>query len=233
MTVPDEEKLKFGKGAAFVKNRLKRLPQGDEAWEVVFRALPKPIMQSEAHYLGLVVTKKESSLLADLTVHGRPSVNDLGMLLAHAMRRPLDGDARRPRLVRLRGHHRWRELFPHLEEIGVGVSVERNLPAIEKAYRAYLRRLREEQRAGMIGPTPEQAKVEAMFPAVARYVRGYGYIEVGDQEGSGFVVRAIGYGGLDFEDDRPDTLAEAMAALEAGLTRWFDERGVEPDEPQW
>ena len=66
-----------------------------------------------------------------------------------------------------------------------------------------------------------------MFPAIARYVDGYGYIEIGDQEGFGFVVRAIGYGGMDFEDDRPDTLAEAMAVLEAGLARWFEEQGVE------
>ena len=81
------------------------------------------------------------------------------------------------------------------------MSVERKLPGIEEAYRDYLRRLRDEQRAGMVKPSAEQAKVETMFPAIARYVRGYGYIEIGDQEGFGFVVRAIGYGGLDFEDD--------------------------------
>ena len=38
----------------------------------------------------------------------------------------------------------------------------------------------------------------------------------------GFVVRALDYGGLAFEDDRPDTLAEAMAVLEMGLRKWFD-----------
>lgn len=81
----------------------------------------------------------------------------------------------------------------------------------------------------MTGPTNQQ-QVEAMFPAIARYVQGYGYIEIGDQEGFGFVIRAIGYGGLDFEDDRPDTLAEAMTALEAGLARWFEEQGVELDD---
>jgi hypothetical protein len=79
----------------------------------------------------------------------------------------------------------------------------------------------------MVNPTAEQATVEAMFPAIARYVNGYGYIEIGDQESFGFVVRAIGYGGLDFEDDRPDTLAEAMVVLEAGLARWFEEQGQE------
>jgi hypothetical protein len=227
--VADEEKLKLGKGAAFVKSRLKRLPQGNDTWEADFLALPKPIMQTETHYLGRVVSQAAGSLLADLPVHGRPSVNDLATLLAHAMRRPLDGDAHRPKLVRLRGHHQWRELFPHLAELGVGVevSIEQGLPKIEEAYHEHLRRLRDEQRVGMIGPSAEQAGVEAMFPAIARYVQGYGYIEIGDQESFGFVVRAIGYGGLDFEDDRPETLAEAMAALEAGLARWFQEQGVE------
>lgn len=231
MTVADEEKLKLGKGAAFVKSRLKRLHQIDETWEADFRALPKPIDQSVTQYRGMVVMEEGGSLLSESHVHGRPSVNDLATLLANAMRRPLEGKARRPRLVRLRGHHQWRGLFPHLEEIGIGVEVRagQSLSGIEEAYSRHLRRLRDEHRVGMVKPTAEQAKVEAMFPAIARYVDGYGYIEIGDQESFGFVVRAIGYGGLDFEDDRPDTLAEAMAALEAGLARWFEEQGVELD----
>jgi hypothetical protein len=49
-------------------------------------------------------------------------------------------------------------------------------------------------------------------------------VEIGDQESFGFVARAIGYGGLDFEDD---TLSEAMAVLDAGLARWFEEHGIE------
>ncbi len=223
----EEEKLKLGKGVAFVKGRLKRLPQGGDVWEADFEALPKPIMQTETHYLGMVVTQEDGSLLADLPVQGRPSVNDLATLLANAMRRPLDGAARRPKLVRLRGHRQWRELFPALKELGVEVSVERKSPAVEKAYRDYLRRLRDEQRAGMIKPTETQAKIETMFPAVARYVGGFGYVEIGDQESFGFVVRAIGYGGLDFEADTPDTLA----VLEAGLARWFQDQGVELDRP--
>jgi hypothetical protein len=58
-------------------------------------------------------------------------------------------------------------------------------------------------------------------------VRGYGHIEVGDQEGFGFVVRALDDGGLVFEDDKADTLAEAMAALEKGLAEHFDREGSE------
>ena len=44
------------------------------------------------------------------------------------------------------------------------------------------------------------------------------------------MVRALGYGGLDFEDDTPETLAEAMAVLEAGLSKWFEEQGIELNE---
>ena len=39
----EEEKLKLGKGAAFVKSQFKGLRQEDETWEADFQALPKPI----------------------------------------------------------------------------------------------------------------------------------------------------------------------------------------------
>jgi hypothetical protein len=222
-----EEPLKLGKGVAFVKSRLKRLPQGDDTWEADFEVLPQPIMQTETHYLGMVVEKEDGSVLAELTVHGRPTVNDFATLLAHAMQRPLTGNAHRPKLIRLRGHHQWRELFPVLKKLGIEVSVERKLPKINEAYRDYLQDMREEQRAVMTKPTKEQMKVESIFPAIAKYVRGYGYIEIGDQESFGFVFRALGYGGLDFEDDTSETLAEAMVVLEAGLSKWFEEQGIE------
>ena len=37
----------------------------------------------------------------------------------------------------------------------------------------------------------------------------------------GFVARALDHGGLAFEDDRHDTLAEAPASLERGLAEYF------------
>ena len=55
----------------------------------------------------------------------------------------------------------------------------------------------------------------------------YGHIEIGEQEGFGFIVRAIDCGGQVFEDDRPSTLAEGMAALEVGLTQWFKDEGID------
>jgi hypothetical protein len=221
-----EEKLKLGKGAAFEKGRFKRLRQADETWEADFQALPKPITQSQTHYLGMVVAP-DGSLLADSHVEGRPTVNDMAMLLANAMRRPLAGKAHRPCRIHVRGHPQWRELFPHLEELGIKCAVHRELPKVQQAYRGYLRKRREAHRAGMVKPSAEQQGVEKLFPAIAQWVRGYGHVEVGDQEMFGFVVRALDDGGTVFEDDKPDTLAEALAALEKGLTKWFKEQGID------
>lgn len=225
MSLAGDEKLKLGKGVAFVKSRLKRLRQGDDVWEADFRALPKPMTQTETHYLGIVVTQADGRLLADLSVQHTPSVNDLARLLADAMRRPLTEGQHRPQAVHVRKNPRWPDLFPHLKEIGVDVVTQNELPKVVEAYGECLRQLREARSSRAVKPTPDQAQVETLFPNVARWVSGYGHIEVGDQEGFGFVVRAIDYGGVVFEDDTPTTLAEAMAALEKGLAEWFDEQG--------
>jgi hypothetical protein len=217
------------KAAVLDKTRLKRLREEDETWEADFRALPKPMMQSLTHYLGLVVSNRDGGVLAQTEVKGRPSAHDLATLLTNAMRHPLVGTAHRPRRLRLRGHHQWRELFPRLLEIGIKVTVQTELPHIAEAYQTHLRRLKEIRSRGKVKPTAEQAAVEMAFPAIARFVRGYGHIEIGDQEMFGFVARALDYGGLAFEDDRPDTLAEALAALEKGLAKWFEEQGVDLD----
>jgi hypothetical protein len=224
------DSLKLGKGQGFDKARLKRPRQADETWEADFRALPKPIMQNETQYLGLVVTKRGSSVLAETKVEGRPTVNDMATLLAHAMRRPLAGKGHRPRRIHVRGHAQWKEVFPHLDELGIKVAVHRELPKVQRAYQGYLRQQRDAHRVSVVKPTAEQRGVEKLFPAIAQWVRGYGHIEIGDQEMFGFVARALDYGGLAFEDDKPDTLAEAMASLERGLAEYLEREGIELKE---
>src|SRR5205085_12305269 len=118
---------------------------------------------------------------------------------------------------------------PHLQQVSVEVVVDSDLESFRTAFHDHLRRVREARRKDMIRPTTEQASVEKMFPAVAQWVRD-GHIEVGDQEGFGFVARALDYGGLAFEDDRPRRLAEALASLEKGLREWFEEQGIEIED---
>jgi hypothetical protein len=219
----DENKLKLGKGNAFVKSQLRRLSQEEETWEADFRALPEPISQSATHYIGMVLTQPDGFLRAEAEIERSPNVNDLATLLAHAMKRPLASGRHRPRRIHLRENPNWNPLFPALKEIGIHVVIKPDLPKIEEAFGEFVGQVKDARPVGTVRATANQAKVESMFPAIARYVRGYGYVEIGDQESFGFVARAIGYGGLDFEDDTPETLAEAMAALERGLVRWFKE----------
>jgi hypothetical protein len=225
----DENKLKLGKGVVFVKSQLKRLRQEDETWEADFRALPKPISQSATHYLGMVLTKPHGFLRAEAKVEQSPTLNDLATLLANAMKRPLVNSLCRPRCILLRGNPKWLPLLPALKELGIEVVIKNDLPKVEEAFGELLAEVKGAHSIKAVKATAEQAKVEKLFPVVARWVRDYGQIEIGDQEGFGFVVRAIDYGGQVFEDDRPETLAEAMAALEHGLANWFKEQGVESE----
>jgi len=222
------DSLNLGKGASFfVKSQLKRLRQEDETWEADFRALPKPRTQSDTHYLGMVLTQPHGYLLADFEVEWTPTVNDLAKLLAEAMRRPMALGSHRPRCLHVRGNPRWQELLPHLKEIGVEVAIQNNLPKVNEAFEEFMGQVKKSRPGRESKPSAQQATVEKLYPAIAKWVQGYGHIEIGDQEMSGFVVRALDYGGLVFEDDKPDTLAEALAALEKGLAKWFKEQGID------
>lgn len=88
------------------------------------------------------------------------------------MRQPLTGAPHRPRRIHVRGYRQWQELFPHLEELGIDVSVKKELPKVKEAYQSHLRKLREARRAKMVKPTEEQQSVEKLFPSIARYVHG-------------------------------------------------------------
>lgn len=222
-----EGKLKLGKGSSFVKTHIKRLEQEEDTWEADLRAMPKPQGQPETHYLGLVVALPRNNPLVCISVDYTPDVNDLADLLAAAMRRPMTDEAHRPRRIAFRGNPCWEELFPHLNQLGIEVSIQHEQPAVDEVYVDFLRQMRRAKSKPLILYTPSPTDIERAFPAVAQWVNGFGHIEIGDQEGFGFVVRAIDSGGLVFEDDKPDTLAEAMAALEKGLTEYFEREGVE------
>ena len=220
-------KLKLSKSASFVKTKLKQLEQGDDTWEADFLALPRSQGQTDAHYLGLVVATEHGNPLVCLPVDYTPNVNDLADLLAAAMRRPMTDSARRPRQIVFRDNPRWEELFPHLSQLGIEVSIQDDLPNVEEVYEDFVLQMRRAKSMPLILYTPSPTDPEKAFPAIARWVQGYGHIEIGDQQGFGFVVRALDYGGLIFEDGKCSTLAEAMAALENGLAEWFQNEGVE------
>ncbi len=214
------------KAKTAVARHIKSLRQEEQTWEADFQALPKPLLQAETQYLGQVVCKTNGSLLARMQIDGSPKADHLSALLASAMQRPLTGKAHRPGHLLVRGHRQWQELFTPLEELGIKVSVRQELPKVKAAYKRHLEQIRKTRRETTIKPSEKQAGIEKLFPAIAKWVRGCGHVEIGDQEGFGFTVRAIDYGGIIFEDDKAETLVEAMAALEHGLAEYWEREGV-------
>jgi hypothetical protein len=67
------------------------------------------------------------------------------------------------------------------------------------------------------------SNVDELYPAVSEFVRTQGWIEIGDQEGFGFIVRALDYGGLVFETRKPRTLSEALNVLEKRIAKRADQ----------
>ena len=65
---------------------------------------------------------------------------------------------------------------------------------------------------------------EQTYPNITRWVEAYGWIEIGQDEYSDSLIRAINEGGIAWEgDDDYRTLDEALQALEAGLAEWIDD----------
>jgi hypothetical protein len=135
----DPDELTLGKGAAFVKSRLKRLPQEGDTWEADFELLPKVVTQTLSEYVGFVVTHPDGFSVSNGVVEHSPDVNDLATLLAHAMNRPLIEGGHRPSKIVLRKNPRWQPLFRHLREVGIEVVVQDDLPMIAKEVKEYLR----------------------------------------------------------------------------------------------
>src|SRR5436190_15069581 len=101
-------KMKLGKGAAFVKSRLRRLPQFDDTWEADIQHVPGEF------WLGMVIEQEHGGMPANRSFDQAPTVNDLARLLADAMYRPLNEDRQhRPANILLRRNPDWDELLPH------------------------------------------------------------------------------------------------------------------------
>jgi hypothetical protein len=167
-------------------------------------------------WIGLVVSHTEEFILAQVTVEKPPSVNDLAILLADALRRPWGGQAHRPRTLHLRARPEREELLPHLEDIGIRVVNQTHLPAWDHAFEKFQNQLEATMPRGRMLMLPTQPSMASLFPAITTFVQTCGWIEIGKQEG-GFVARALDSGGLVFEDSESRTWAAALHALEQGL----------------
>ena len=221
-------KLKLGKGSSFVKSRLRRFPQEDDVWEADFQPIP-----DEEHvefWLGMVVGQEIGVELAHQVLDTPPTVNDLARILAEAIQRPIiEGSRHRPLTVLLRDNPQWEELLPHLQELGIEVLTNDLLPAWSEAAKDSGIEHARQMRSFRSPTITQDTLLAAMFPTIAKWVRHGGWIEIGEQEQSGFVVRALDAGGLVFEDTEARTLDEAMTVLERGIAEQIENQGIDFD----
>lgn len=67
--------------------------------------------------------------------------------------------------------------------------------------------------------------IDATYPTIARWVREYGWIEIGQDEMSRLFIRALDQGGMVWERQEDyATLDDALQDLEAGLAAWMREQ---------
>jgi hypothetical protein len=125
--VPPQEPFKLGKGSYFVKARLVRLPQTGDEWQVDIRRLNR----RKQEWLGFVLNQTDDYILADISLDGPRTVNDLARLIADAIRRSLVNRPDRPYTVLLRDNPTSRELLPHLNDIKIEVGIQNSVPQWE------------------------------------------------------------------------------------------------------
>lgn len=85
---------------------------------------------------------------------------------------------------------------PGMKELGIEVSIHDELPRLEIVYEHFLRQMRRASPVPFILLPAGIPRVDQQFPAIAKWVQGHGHIEIGEQEGVGFVVRALDSGGV-------------------------------------
>ena len=65
---------------------------------------------------------------------------------------------------------------------------------------------------------------EESYPNITRWVKSHGWIELGQDEYSSSLVRALDPGGMVWEGTAHyETLDEAFDALETALAEWWDQ----------
>jgi hypothetical protein len=167
----------------------------------------------------MVLTQTENFHLALQASEAAPGINDLAGLLAKAMEHPWVKGKRRPAQIVLRNNPHWEELIPHLRQLKIEVIIQPELPLWDDAAEAYVQRMRASLRGREVPLLTVLPKLDEAFPAVSCWVKSMGRIEIGVEEGQGFVIRAVDHVNerVVFEDMHIENLDDALIALERGL----------------
>lgn len=168
----------------FIKKWLnKNLPQEYDVWQADCRQLPNWIRiggQPVRPWIVLVTSRSNDLVLAHETLDEIPSAAQVWDALVQAMQHPAAGKAHRPTELQVRHDERWASLQPHLEEIGIELTVAEALDQLEVVFQGMCAHICGKLPPGLLdmpGVTPEQ--VGSFYEAAAAFFRQAAWKQVG------------------------------------------------------
>ncbi len=152
---------------------LKHLPQEYDVWQADFRPLSQRVKiggELVQPWTSVVVSRSNELVLASDMPEEAPTANHIWDVLVKAMREPMVGEAHRPTELQVRADERWDTLKPHLDEIGVRLTVMEELDMLDALYRALIEAVIGKPSPGLLdmpGMTPEM--VGGFYEAAAHF----------------------------------------------------------------
>ena len=110
-------------------------------------------------------------------------------------------------------------MIPHLRQLKIEVETQEELPLWDDAAAEYVRKLKATQVGRDVPIITVPQEFDEAFPALVRWVKTQGRIEIGVEEGQGFVVRALDGEGVEFEGKTGKSVGEALTALQRRIAR--------------
>jgi tetratricopeptide (TPR) repeat protein len=169
---------------SLVKNWLnERLPQEDDVWQAEVRRMPKWVRvggEPVRLWAALVTSRSNDLVLAHQMPEDAPPASVLWDTLVQAMRHPPVGGPHRPTELQVRQDERWESLRPHVEEIGVRLTVTDELDQLDGVFRGMIAHVCGKPEPGLLdmpGVTP--AQVGGFFEAAAAFFRQAPWKKVG------------------------------------------------------
>ncbi|HZU36634.1 MAG TPA: hypothetical protein VFA18_12025, partial [Gemmataceae bacterium] len=161
----------------------KHLSQAPAVWQADRRQMPHWVGkggQPVRPWIILVIDRNHDLVLAHTIAEERPSAKHVWDTLVQAMQHPLVGTSHRPTELQVKPDEDWESLRPHLEEIGIRLTMAEQLPEMEVVFDGLCEHVCGKRRPGLLdvpGVTP--ALVSSFYDAAASFFQQAPWKKVG------------------------------------------------------
>lgn len=163
----------------------KNLPQEFDVWQAEFKQMPNWIkIGSEwlRPWTVLVTSRSNDLVIGHQMSEESPSPALLWDALVQAMQQPAAGKRHRPTGLQVRADECWESLKPHLDEIGVGLTVTDDLHEIGAVFKDMTEHICGKPRPGLLDmPGVTSAQVGSFFEAAAFFFQQAPWKRLGDE----------------------------------------------------